>query len=93
MAAIIQIEADGSAKADRHPTVTIDYENPADRWQWRCPNGHRGKSWEPTNSHVYCYGCRRQRDTGNDIEVEHYHLVHVKTGEEIPYSAIEFKNA
>lgn len=88
MAAILT--ADGSAEADRHPTVVIDYADELDRWQWRCPNGHRGKSWSPTNSHVYCYGCKRQMDNGEDVSPEHYHLVHVETEEEVPYSAIEF---
>lgn len=89
---LASIQADGSAKADRHPTVNIDWANPSERWRYRCPRGHAGNAFSPTNSHVYCYSCKRQMDAGEDCSPEHYELVDVKTGETIPYSAIEFVN-
>lgn len=87
-----EIAADGSAPADGQ-TVRIDVTDETDRWRYRCPNGHRGKAWEPTNNHLYCRGCKRQLDAGEDVECEHYELVDLKTNERIPYAAIVFENA
>lgn len=84
------LAADGSAKTDAHPTVTVDLSNELERWRYTCPRGHFGGSWSPTNSHIYCNGCRRQMDAGEDVSPEHYELVDTKTGERIPYSAFEF---
>lgn len=84
------LTADGSAQTDAHPRVILDVREELDRWRYRCPNGHRGKAWCPTNSHIYCYSCKRQMDNGEDVSPEHYHLVDVKTGAEIPFSAFEF---
>lgn len=81
--------ADGSAADDRPPTVTINLADPTDRWRYRCPNGHAGTSWSPTNSHLYCYGCRRQMDAGEAVTPEHYELLDTKTGRTIEWSAVE----
>lgn len=85
-----ELAADGSSKHDAHPPVTIDVSKPTDRWRYRCPNGHRGKAWSPTNSHIYCRNCKQQMDNGDDVSPEHYELVDLKTGESIPYQSIRF---
>lgn len=84
------LTADGSSEQDAHPRVTINMAVETDRWRYRCPNGHRGKAWSPTNSHVYCRNCKQQMDNGDDVSPEHYVLYDVKTDEEIPYGAIRF---
>lgn len=84
------LAADGSASSDTRPSFTVDLSKASERWRWRCPNGHRGKAWSPTNSHVYCYSCKRQMDAGNDISPEHYELVDDKTGETVPFASLEF---
>lgn len=33
----------------------IKLADPADRWRYCCPRGHR--SWEPTNHHFWCQQC------------------------------------
>jgi hypothetical protein len=81
------VATDGSAAADAHDTVEIDRSDDAQRWRYRCPNGHT--DWSPTNSHVWCKGCRRAVEAGEDVDPEHYELVDQKTGETIPWSAIE----
>ena len=81
--------ADGSSADDRPPSVRIDLDEPNDRWRYRCPNGHAGTSWSPTNGHIYCYACRRQMDTGAAITPEHYEILDTKTGEAVPWSAVE----
>lgn len=81
--------ADGSSADDRPPAVRVDLDDPNDRWRFRCPNGHAGTSWSPTNSHLYCYGCRRQMDAGEPVTPEHYELLDTKTGETIPWSAVD----
>lgn len=83
------LAADGSAGRDSRAPVRIDLDDPTDRWRYRCPNGHAGTSWSPTNSHLYCYGCRRQMDAGEAVTPEHYELLDTKTGEAIPWSAVE----
>lgn len=87
------IRTDGSANTDAHPIVTIDVSDPAERWRYRCPNGHAGKAWTPTNNHLFCTSCRRQMDHDPSISPEHYELLDTKTGESIPFSAIEFVGA
>lgn len=81
--------ADGSAKDEGTRSVTIDLNDPTDRWRYRCPNGHAGTSWSPTNNHLYCYGCRRQMDAGEAVSPEHHELLDTKTGETIPWSSVE----
>lgn len=83
------LSADGSSADDCPPSVRIDLDDPNDRWRYRCPNGHAGTSWSPTNSHLYCYGCRRQMDAGEPVTPEHYELLDTKTEETIPWSAVE----
>lgn len=78
--------ADGSAATDTHPPVEIDRSIAAERWRYRCPNGHT--DWSPTNSHLWCKGCRRQHEAGDDVDPEHYELVDTRTGETIPWSAV-----
>lgn len=77
------LATDGSAQADAPETVEIDLTDPNDRWRYRCPNEHT--SWEPTNSHYWCHSCSRYPDA----DPEHYEIVGVKTGEKIPWSAVE----
>lgn len=84
------IATDGSSEQDRHPIVTINVAVETERWRFRCPNGHRGKSWSPTNNHIYCRNCKQQMDNGDDVSPEHYELYDKKTGETIPFSAIRF---
>lgn len=80
-------QPDESSVQDGHPTVVIDRSIPAQRWRWTCPNGHM--SWAPTNAHVWCKGCRRQHEAGDDVDPEHYHLMDAKTGATVPYAAVE----
>jgi len=80
---------DGSAAADAHPGVEIDLSDESQRWRYRCPNGHTDTDWDRTNNHVWCRGCRRANEAGEDVDPEHYELVDAKTGEEIPWSAVE----
>lgn len=51
--------------------------------------GLEGKSIEPTNGHIYCRSCARQHAHDDDVDPEHYELLDTKTGEAIPWSAIE----
>jgi len=81
------LAADGSALADTHDTVEIDRSQETQRWRYRCPNGHT--DWDRTNNHVWCRGCRRAVEAGEDVDPEHYEIVDAKTGEEIPWSAVE----
>lgn len=87
------LEADGSAEADAHPTVTVDLSNAVERWRYSCPNGHDGKAWSPTNNHVFCHSCRRQMDNGSDISPEHFELYDKVEDRTVPFSAFEFENA
>jgi len=80
--------ADGSAAADAPERVTIDASDASERWRYACPNGHR--NWAPTNNHIWCQGCRRQIEAGDDLAAEHYELVDLKTDERVPWAAIEF---
>ena len=72
----------GTARSDM---VEIDLDEETDRWQWRCPAGHR--SWEPTNYHFWCAQCAR----GNDpkAEPEFQKLRNVRTEETVPRDEVE----
>ena len=82
------LRCDGSAQADAR-RVTIDRSNASDRWRWRCPNGH--VDWDRTNNHIWCKGCRRQYEAGDDVDVEHYEIHDAQTGELVPWSAVEVR--
>lgn len=78
---------DGSAASDARARVVIDRTDDTQRWRYTCPNGHT--DFAPTNSHVWCKGCRRQFEAGADVDPEHYYIIDKQTDEEIPWSAVE----
>lgn len=80
------MKADGSAAADARAIVEIDRSKTSHRWRYRCPNGH--VDWDRTNSHVWCRGCLRAAEAGDDVDPEHYHIIDQRTGEEIPWSSV-----
>lgn len=69
----------------RPDMVEIDLDEETDRWQWRCPAGHR--SWEPTNYHFWCAQCARSNDT--DAEPEFEELRNVRTDETFERDEVE----
>jgi len=78
--------------ADAHETTEIDRGD--EPYRWRCPNGH--SSWDRTNNHVHCPSCRRALENDSWLKVqeaEHWEIVDAKTGERIPYSAVEFEDS
>lgn len=79
------IVTDGSAEADAQ-RVRIDRDDELQRQRYRCPNNHT--RWSPTNNHVYCHSCAQFADPGEGPE--YWVLLDAKTGEEIPWSAVEF---
>jgi len=83
-----KLETDGSSELDSRAMVEIDRSVPHVRWRYLCPNGHSGRSWDATNSHIWCSKCRRLYEAGRDVDAEHYHLVDKKTGEEIPFASV-----
>lgn len=70
-------------------TVVIDIGKATAKWRWRCPNGHCAGSWAPTNNHVWCKGCRRMVEAGEDVDPEHYELHDAKTGDHVHWEDIE----
>jgi len=82
-----ELLTDGSALEDAQPRVVIDRTVEAERWRYRCPRGH--VNWDRTNSHLWCQGCRRQAEAGDDVDPEWYEIVDEQTGEKIPWSAVE----
>jgi len=83
------LAADGSADADAPDRVQIDRDDPADRWRYTCPRGHR--DWSPTNSHAWCYSCSRAERQGAAVDPEHYALYDQRAGERVPWSAIDIE--
>jgi len=79
--------ADGSSQLDQHEVVVVDRTEDAERWRYVCPNGH--PNWDKTNNHIWCPGCRRQHENGDDVDPEHWSIVDKATDEEIPWSAVE----
>jgi len=79
--------ADGSSRLDSHPTVRIDRAADEDRWRFTCPNGHT--DWDRTNSHIWCRSCCHAAEHGADVHPEHYELLDKKSGELVPWSAVE----
>lgn len=73
---------DGSSTADAHPLTRINWDDPAERYRFRCPNNHT--PWDKTNGGIWCQSCARQ---GLD---HHYHELHdAKSDEMIPWSSVE----
>jgi 5-methylcytosine-specific restriction endonuclease McrA len=84
-----QTLADGSSLLDAQETIVIEAADDDDALRYRCPNGHN--NWSPTNSHIWCQSCARQAEHDADIEAEHYEIRDEKTGDLIPWSAIDFR--
>jgi phage FluMu gp28-like protein len=81
-----RLATDGSSLDDTR-RVRIDRSQAYERYRYVCPRGHT--DWHPTNSHVWCKGCRRQFEAGEDVDPEYYEILDKKTGETIPYAAVE----
>lgn len=83
-----RLEADGSALEDTREPIEINRGNTSEKWRFRCPNGHT--DWYPTNSHVWCKGCRRQLENGDPRidDAEHWELFDTLTDETIPFSSV-----
>lgn len=79
-----QTSTDGSAAEDSHELVLVDRQN--QRYRWACPNGHF--SWDRTNSHIWCKGCRRQAEAGDGVDPEHYQIHDRKEDRYLPWSAV-----
>lgn len=84
---IRKLEADGSSVEDAGDHVEIDLQDDLDRMRYRCPNGHT--SFTRTNNHIWCQSCADAAARGLDVEPEHYAILDARTGEEIPWSAVE----
>jgi len=82
MSSTASLHADGSAPADAQRVEVNRKEEP---YRWRCPNGH--SSWDRTDSHLWCASCSRSPDP--DLNPEHWELLDTKTGETVPYAAVE----
>jgi hypothetical protein len=67
-------------------TVEIDRSEFADRARYTCPRGHM--DWDKTNNHIWCRGCRRQADAGEDVDPEYYVVYDKKTDSEIPWDKV-----
>lgn len=83
----VALRADGSSSADVAERIVIDSHDEADRWRYRCPNGHA--RWEPTNNHIYCVACAKFADPGEGPE--YWELRDMRTDKRIPWSRIEFR--
>lgn len=82
-----RVVADGSAASDRHETVRVDRTDDAERWRYCCPEGHA--DWAETNSHIWCATCQSLNEHGEDYDPEHYEILDKRSGESIPWSAVE----
>ena len=84
----IVVKTGMSGETSSRPCVRIDRSDVLDRYRFVCPNGHT--TWERTNSHAWCESCANAAQQGADVEPEFYEIHDKRTGESIPYSAIEF---
>jgi len=72
---------------DDSRVVTIDRSDSEERFRYVCPNGHI--DWDRTNNHVWCRGCRRRIESGDDaIDAEHYHVYDKKRNVLIPWEQV-----
>jgi hypothetical protein len=83
----IALRADGSSSADTQDIIIVNRDDDADRWRYRCPNGHA--TFEPTNSHIWCKQCAEMDDAGEGPE--YWEVRDMRTNERIPWSRIEFR--
>lgn len=82
----MSVRTDGSALADAGRRVEVDRTDTADRWRYVCPNGH--VDWDRTNNHIWCRGCLRAAEAGEDVDPEHYEIYDKQTDETIPWGRI-----
>jgi len=82
----VRVVGDGSSVADAHPAVEIDRSELAQRWRYVCPNGHT--DWDCTNNHIWCRGCRRQVEAGDDVAPEHWAIYDKQRDRSLPWSTV-----
>lgn len=61
----------------------INLDDPQDRRQYRCPNGH--VRWEPTNYHYWCSACARAWEVDGDFD----ELVNEKSGKTLQRDEVD----
>jgi hypothetical protein len=79
---------DPAAIPESTRTVEISRRH-AERYRWRCPHGH--VDWDRTNNHLWCAGCRRQCEAGDDVDPEHYYILDMKNDELIAWENVRLK--
>lgn len=77
--------ADGSSERDAPARIVVERDDPTARWRLRCPNGH--SDWTPTNSHIWCATCAQL----HDVTPEYWEVLDTKTGETVPWSAVDYR--
>ena len=84
----VRIVGDGSSVADAHRAVETDRSEPAQRWRYVCPNSHT--NWDCANNHIWCHGCRRQIEVGDDgVTREHWEIYHKQRDRSIRWLAVQ----
>jgi Fe2+ or Zn2+ uptake regulation protein len=72
------------SQSETQTRLTLDTDDPVQRWRYRCPRGHT--RWEPTNHHYFCQECARRHD---DVDPDFEELIDKKTGNEYERDEVE----
>jgi hypothetical protein len=84
-----EYDAARAGQLDAAEITEIDRSDPVQRWRYTCPRGHL--DWDKTNAHIWCRGCRRQHEAGEDIHPEHWEIHDKQRGESIPWDAVRLQ--
>lgn len=60
------------------------------RWRWGCPRDH--VDWIGCDDHIYCRGCQRLQNSGEEIDPRWETILDRRTGEELDFERVEVQD-
>lgn len=83
-----QVLSDAEPSVPEAEIVEIDRSQFVDRHRYVCSEDRQHSDWDKTNNHIWCRGCRRQCDNGDDVDPEKYELWDRRREKSIPWSHV-----
>lgn len=82
------VASDANPELPESEIVEIDRSDFVQRHRYVCSERRMHSDWDKTNNHIWCRGCRRQCDAGDDVDPEKYEIYDRKREETIAWERV-----